>query len=440
MQQSVFDLERLPRTYLKLSLPVVLGMVVTLVYNLADTYFIARTGSTDLVAGVSLCSPVFTGLMAFGNIYGQGGSSLISRMLGRDDRDGTARVSAFCFYAAIATGLVLAVPLLLFRRPMLGLLGADSGTLPYASQYFTVLAAGAPIVILSFIHSNLLRCEGMSALSMCGTAGGALLNIVLDPILISVAGWGARGAAIATVIGYVASDLFFLIMLGRRSRYLSVALKNCRVDGGELRQIFGIGVTAAIANLAQSLCLVLVNKFLLPYGSDKIAAMGIVLKINMIAQLILTGFAFGGVPLFGFLYGAGDRARLKKLIGFCLTFLCALALLFSAVLMAAAPRLMAAFIDVPSIVSDGTVMLRWQAAGNVFAAVVLLMTCLFQASGRVGPSLALSVSRQGMVFIAVLAVATAAAGYNGVLASQAIADLLSALLALGLYAAVFRKA
>ena len=436
-EQQVFDLDNLPRTYFKQALPVVLGMVVTLIYNLADTFFIAQTGDTALVAGVSLCGPVFTALMAFGNIYGQGGSSLISRLLGRQDADGVRRVSAFCFYVAILTGFVLAVPMLLFRGPLLSLIGADAGTLPHAAQYFSILAAGAPFIILSFIHSNLLRCEGMATESMFGTAGGAVLNIILDPILISVLHWGAAGAAIATVLGYVFSDVFLLIVLKKRSRHLSVDVRSCRVSGGELQQIMGVGVTAAITNLMQSLSMVIMNQFLLRYGSDKIAAMGIVLKINMVPQLILAGFAFGGVPLFGFIYGAQDRGRLKQLIRFCLTFLCGLSFAISAVLFAAAPLLVRGFIDVESIVRDGSAMLRWQAAGNVFAAVVLVLTCLFQATGKMLPAFLLSISRQGVLFIAVLFIAVQVAQYGGLLAAQAAADLLSMVLALGLYGFAF---
>ncbi len=438
-QQSVFDLDHLPRAYFRLALPVVLNMLVTLVYNLADTYFIARTGVTDLVAGVALCSPVFTALMAFGNIYGQGGSSLISRMLGGDDREGVRRVSSFCFYLAAATGVVLAVPALAFRRPLLSLIGADRDTLPYAAEYFSVLAAGAPIVILSFIHSNLLRCEGLASTAVAGTMSGTVLNIILDPIMISGLGWGARGAALATVTGYLFSDLFLLVILRRRSRYLSVDIRLARVSAGELRQIMAVGLTAAITNLASSMCLVVMNKYLAAYGSARVAAMGIALKINMIAQLILVGLAFGGVPLFGYLYGADDEPRLRALTGFCRRSMCALAAAMSAVLILAAPRLMGVFVDEPGVVADGALMLRWQAAGNVFAAVVLLYTCLFQATGKALPALVMSVSRQGVVFIAVLAAAVALAGYGGLLAAQAIADLTSAALALALYAAVFGR-
>ncbi len=326
---SLFDTRHLYRSYFKMALPVVLGMVVTLVYNLADTFFIAQTNDTDLIAGVSLCAPVFTALMAFGNIYGQGGSSLISRLLGKQDGEGAKRVSSFCFYIALATGIVLAVVLTAFNRPVLTLLGADADTLPHAREYYLVLVVCAPIMVLSFIHSSLVRCEGMSTESMIGTVLGAIINIILDPILISAAGMGAMGAAVATVIGYLCSVLYFLWLLRKKSRCLSVKFSLCRIGVGELRQILGVGVTAALSNLMQSLCIIVINQFLLPYGNDKIAAMGIVLKINMIAQLILTGFAFGGVPLFGYLYGARKRMEMKKLVGFCLGFLSAFSLVLT---------------------------------------------------------------------------------------------------------------
>lgn len=377
--------------------------------------------------------------MAFGNIYAQGGSSLISRLLGKNDRAGVQQASAFCFYAAILTGLLLAVPMLLFQQPVLTLLGADGQTLPHARPYYCILAAGAPLVVLNFIHANLLRCEGRSTLSMLGTSGGAVLNIILDPVFISVFGWGAAGAAIATLFGYLFTNLFLLIMVLRSSACLSADYRKARISISSLRQILSVGITAAIANLTQSASLVFMNQFLLPYGSEKIAALGIILKINMIVQMVLVGFSFGGVPLFGYLYGARDFQKIRRLLRFCLRFLCTLALGVSAVLFLFAPQLVRLFIDSGSIVTDGALMLRWQAAGSPFAAVVLLLTCLFQASGRALPALLLSLSRQGVVFIAVLAVAVLIAQYPGFLASQLIADLISAALALLLYRYSFGK-
>lgn len=432
---AIFDLNHPYRTYFKMTLPSVLGMVVTLIYNLADTYFIAQTNDTAMIAGVSVCAPVFTALMAFGNIYGQGGSSLISRLLGQNDRERTERVSSFCFYISIATGAVLAVLMLLFRVPMLHLLGASAEAYPHAEAYYTVLAIGAPLTVLRFIHSNLVRCEGMATESMIGSMLGTVLNIVLDPILISVLGWGATGAAVATIVGYLCSDVYFLWLLHRKSRCLSVKLSQCRVSAGELQQIMGVGVTAALSNLMQSLVVIVMNQFLLPYGNDKIAAMGIAMKVAMIAQMLLVGFAFGGVPIFGYLYGAGLRGMMKKLIRFCLCFMTALALLLTALVCLNATGWMKIFVEDAGIIATGAEMLRWQACTAAFACVVMLLTVLFQATGKIVPAFVLSLSRQGVVFLVVLVVCVKLFQYQGVLMAQAVADVLSAALALGLLAA-----
>lgn len=427
------------RTYFAQALPVVFSMIISLIYNLADTYFVARTGSTLIVAGVSVCAPVFTVLMAFGNVYAQGGSSLISRLMGKNDQGSVRRVSSFCFYLAIATGLVLAVPMLIFQGPILRLLGASPEVMPYAREYYLVLAAGAPAVILPFIHSNLLRCEGASTLSMLGNVGGSVINIILDPIFIQVLGMGAAGAAIATVIGNLASDLFFLAIVLGKSRHLSVAPRDWRVSAGELRQIFSVGITAAVTNIASSVCVVVTNQFLKGYGDEKIAAWGIASKVAMIAQMVLIGLAFGGVPLFGYLYGGKDFKKLKKLISFCTAFISCYGLLMALIIILLARPLTLVFMDDPGVVRDSALMLRWQVSGSAFAGIVLLFTCLFQATGKAGPALALSLSRQGLLFLAVLGVGVLVAGFNGLLAAQPIADALSAALAVIMWRAAFRK-
>ena len=425
--ENPINSERLISTYFRLSLPVVLGSIVTIVYNLADTYFIAQTGNALLIAGVSLCAPIFMILMAFGNIFGQGGSSLLSRLLGQKRHEDAGRVSAFCFWIALLTGAVIGGLLLAFRDPFLSLLGSSAETLPYAKEYGTVLLIGAPFIVVNFIHMNLLRCEGMSGLSMAGTVIGAAMNVVLDPLLIP--GMGAAGAAIATVIGYVCSDVFLLIIVLKRSAVLSVK-PRLKIEGAFLRDVLSIGVTAAITNIATSLCTILVNQKLLPYGDDKIAAMGIVLKVTMIVQMILVGFSFGGVPLFGFLSGAGEKGKIGKLLRFCLVFLCALSLCMTLIVCFAAEPLLHLITPDAALVDTGVPMLRWQVSGSVFAGCVMLTTCLCQASGKAVPALILSLSRQGFVFAAVLLIASAIFGYEGILASQCTADALSALLIL----------
>ncbi len=435
-EKKIFDTERLIPTYFKMALPVVFGLVITLIYNLADTYFIAKTNDAMLVAGVSLCAPIFMVLMAIGNIFGQGGSSLIARLLGKNDVNSVRRVSAFCFYLSILTGAVIAIPMLLLRKPMLDLLGASPNTVSHAESYYTVIVAGAPLVILSFIHTNLMRSEGKSTQSMICTVSGSVLNIILDPIFISGFGWGAWGAALATVMGYALTDLLCLFFVLKKCRALSVKVRESRVDRNEFSQIFSIGFTAALSNIASSVCLVFMNQYLrpLPDGDDKIAALGIVMKVSMIVNMILVGFAFGGVPLFGFLIGSGEREKQKKLLRFCLCFLSALALTMSAAVILAARPLLSLITPDEALRQTAVPMLRWQAAGSVFAGMVMLLTCLFQASGKAAYAMTLSLSRQGIVFVAVLLVMVGLAGYQGILVTQLIADGVSAMLALGLFA------
>lgn len=439
MSQSPFESKSIPRAYFSLALPVVFGMVITIFYNITDTFFIAMTKNTDLVAGVSLCGPVFTMLMAFGNIYGQGGSSLISRLLGENQRDSLQRVSSFCFYIAIVTGAVFGTIMLIFRAPLLGLLGADSTTVSYASPYYTWMAVGAPLVVLTFIHTNLLRAEGMSKEAMFGNVGGSLVNIVLDPVFIFGLKLGAAGAAIATLFGYIFTDVFCLVVVQRKSRVLSVDPRKWKTSGDNVRQIFGIGIAAAMSNIMSSFCMVLTNQNLLTYGSDKIAAMGIAQKVGMVAMLVIVGFSFGGAPLIGFYYGRKDRESLKKMLSFMAKFLVSLALVISGLLILAAPLAVKLFLEDVTLAGTATLMLRAQMAGMAFMACGMMIQIMFQASGKSGPALLLSVSRQGIVFALVLFLGIRLLGYNGIVFAQPAADALSAILAAALLRQSFRN-
>lgn len=430
---NVFESRDIPRSYLTLAIPVVLSMVVTLIYNLADTFFVARTNSTALVAGVSLGAPVFTALMAIGNIFGQGGSVLISRLIGQNDTDNAERTSSFCFYITFFLGIIIVFLMLLFRIPILGILGADSETFKYASDYYIPLAIGAPFIMLSFIHSNLLRSEGLSKESMIGTAGGAIVNIILDPVMISGLGWGASGAAIATVIGYIFSDAVFLVMVKRKSRILSVSIRKLKLSSSFIRQIVGIGIPAAIANMMQSFTAVMTNQYLLPYGNDKIAAMGIVLKVSMIALLILTGLAFGGQPLYGYYFGREDKKRLSELFRFTLVFILSVAVVLTVLIIVLSPFLMGIFMDAENIIKDGAFMLRAQVITMPLVALVLLFTIIFQSAGKVVGSFVLSISRQGVIFFIVLVIGNIFAGYIGVVATQAVSDIITSLIAVILF-------
>ena len=428
-KNDLFEKAPIPKAYFTFALPVVFSMVVSLVYNMVDTFFIAQTGNTDLVAGVSLSTPVFTLMIALGDIFGLGGSSVISRLFGQKlDKDGK-RLSVFCFYGAIACGILVTVLLLLFREPVLTLLGADRDTMTYASQYYTYIALGAPFIIVSYTPLNLLRTEGFATASMVGSILGAVVNMILDPVFIFTLGMGAAGAAIATVIGNICTDLFFLWFLLKKSRRLSVDPRGFHIQKGELGQIFAIGIPASVTNLMQSLGMALTNRFLLPYGNDAVAAMGIVMKVNLIAVLVLVGLAFGVQPLIGYNYGAKNSRRLRDILKFSYGFECGTAAVLALLLSVAAPALIRIFMQDPGIIELGVPMLRFQQAGMIFIAVVLVTTSTFQSAGKALGAFLLSVSRQGVIFAIVIFLASKTFGYNGVLASQAVSDCLTAILA-----------
>ena len=414
-------------------------MLVSLIYNMVDTYFIAQTGNTNLVAGVSLGAPIFTLMIALGDIFGLGGSSVISRLFGQKRDEDGKRLSVFCFYAALLCGIIIAILLLLLRTPILYLLGADTETFAYASQYFTVIVLGAPFIIVSYTPANLLRTEGFATASMTGTILGAIVNMILDPLFISVLKLGAAGAAIATVIGNIGADLFFVWFLLARSKRLSIKPAKFHIQSDEIRQIFAIGIPASITNLMQSFGMALTNRFLLPYGNDKVAAMGIVMKINLIAVLIMVGFAFGAQPLIGYNYGAKNHSRLKEILRFCYAFECSIALVLAVLLSTLAPGLVGLFMQDASIVAIGVPMLRMQLLGMVFIAIILVTTCTFQSEGKAGDAFLLSVSRQGVVFAVVIMLASSVFGYRGVLMAQAISDFLTAILAVCLFYKLVHK-
>lgn len=440
MEERLFINGDIPKSYFRLAIPNVLSMVVTLFYNLADTYFIAAVGNTDLVAGVSLCAPVLTIQMACGNIFAQGGCSLTSRLLGAAKKEEIRHVSSHCIYAGYLLGIVLGGVFVLAGPGMLLVLGADSDTVGFAGQYFYWIAAGSPFIVASYVYTNLFRAEGMSKEAMIGTSVGALVNVVLDPIFISGLDMGAQGAAIATVAGYVVSDCYCTVVLLRKSRILSLNPRYFFLSWAYEKQVLGIGIPAAIMNLVQSLSVIFLNQFLLPYGNIEIAAMGIAMKTVSIVNLVLVGLAYGGQPLFGYFFGAKDDENLRKLTHFNLKVSAGTAMVLSAAVFMAASPLIRFFMDDPQIVKSGSLMLRLQVVTMTFAGIVLLLTLIFQSAGKIGISFLLSVSRQGILFLIVLAIASNVWGYYGVLASQAIADMISMLLAGTLfYRGIYRR-
>lgn len=429
---DLFEKVPISKAYFKLALPVVLSMVISLVYNMVDTFFVAQTQNTNLVAGVSLCAPIFTLMIALGDIFSIGGSSVISRLFGQKQDEEGKNVSDFCFYGAIVCGILVSLIMMIARKPILTILGTNQATLPYASQYYTYMALGATLIIVSLTPSNLMRTEGLATESMIGTITGSIINMILDPIFILYLNMKAGGAAIATIIGYFASDLVFIYLTLKKSKKLSISLKHTHITKNEVISIFTIGIPASITNLMSSFAMAMTNNYLVTYGNDKVAAMGIVLKINMIVLLVMIGFAFGAQPLLGYNYGAHNTKRLKEIIKFDLFVEITFAVITSIILALFTASFIKIFMNDPSIIQAGTLMLRFLLLSSPCVGIILVFTTLFQSEGKALPALLLSIGRQGIVF-AIFLLLSNIFGYYGIISSQMIADIITAIIALILY-------
>ncbi|MFD1430757.1 MATE family efflux transporter [Lacticaseibacillus mingshuiensis] len=430
---DLFDKAPVRKAYMQLALPVVLGMVASMVYNLADTFFVAKTGNANLVAGIAIGAPLFSFMLAVGDIFGLGGSAVISRLMGQQNHRTAAELSAFCFYAAIAFSVVLTAVMLVFERPLLHLMGATSATYPYAADFYRMLALGAVFIIVSLVPGNIIRTEGLAKQSMIATLAGTALTIVLDPIFLFGLHWGAMGVGFANVLGYVVNTSLLVWFMHSKARVLTLNVRQVHATRSALWAVVSIGIPASLTNFMQSFGMMLLNNYLARFGADAVAAMGIAQKIYMVVMLIMVGFAFGAQPLIGYCYGAKNWSRLRAVLRFDFEVEVGYALVAGAVIMLLAKPLVAAFMSAPEIVTMGTLMLRALLLTTPLIGAILVFTTVFQSTGKPLPALLMAISRQGVLFAAALIALAAAFGFTGVVWAQPVADALTFALGLVLY-------
>lgn len=432
-ENELFEKAPIPKAYFTMALPVVFSMVVSLIYNVVDTYFIAKTQNASLVAAVSLCAPLFTLMIALGDIFGIGGSSVLSRLFGQKENDMARNASGFCLYGSIVCGIFVTCILFLFKNPILHFLGASEETIVYASQYYRYIALGSTFIIVSLTPSNLIRTEGLATSSMVGTIIGSVVNIILDPLFIFTLNMGAGGAALATILGYFVSDLVFLYLTKTKAKRLTLSIKEAKIPKKIIKDIFVIGIPASLTNIVASLGQTLMNRSLIVYGNENVAAMGIALKVNMIILLVMVGFAFGAQPLLGFNYGAHNTERLKKLIKFDMMVELSFSIVTALILAIFAPSIISLFMKDPEIISIGSSMLRWLILTGPCVGIILVFTTLFQSEGKGIPALILSIARQGVIYALCLFFASKLFGLQGIIASQALSDVFTLMIALLIY-------
>ena len=441
--------EPVPRLICTLAVPTIVSMLVTALYNIADTFFVGRLG-TEATAGVGLVFPIMAVIQAFGFFFGQGSGNFISRSLGAkrlDEAEYMASTGGFC---ALIFGGLLTLFGLLFRGTVLYVLGAREGlvapgTIQYASDYLTVILCGAPFMCLSCVLNNQLRFQGNAFFAMIGLVSGAVLNVALDPVFIFGLGLRVTGAALATAVSQsVGCVLLYIGTL--RSDSLKLRFRNFRPTPFYLKNI-AVGGTPSLfrqglASLA-TLCLNAAAGASVAAGQSDaaIAAFSVVSKIMMFAFSALLGFGQAFQPVCGFNWGAGRYDRVRQAYMFCLKVGFAFLAAASCLGYLFAPRLVALFRDDPAVIGFGTVAMRCQCCTFTLMAVVTITNMLYQNIGRVVGATLLAVARQGLMFIpaALILPRVISPPIWGVYLAQPTADLFAFTLALILALRMYRE-
>lgn len=431
-KNELFASAPVPRAVATMAIPTVLSMLVTVVYNMVDTFFVGQTGDANQVAAVSLATPVFLIIMAMGNIFGLGGGAAISRFLGMGARERVKTISSFCFYGSLAVGAVLVAVLLTGMPAVLQLIGTSANTVDFAREYLFVIALGAPLTLTGGALTNLVRAEGAAREAMFGMMLGTVINIVLDPLMILTFGWGVAGAAIATVIGNGSTLVYYLLYFTRRKSILSISPKAFALRG-VCGTVLSIGLPASVNTLLLSLANIILNNFLSFYGDAAVAAMGVAMKANMLVVFVQIGLSAGVQPLIGYNFGAKNFARMKAVMKFTMICTVTLGLSLTALYFIATEPIIRAFIADETVVTYGVHMLRALMLSGPFLGVLFVFMNALQAMGQAIPSLVLSISRQGFLFLPLLIVLNAVLQLNGIVYAQPIADLCSIALACALF-------
>lgn len=431
----VFSDYKIPRAVAALALPSMLGMLINIVYNLADTFFVGQTGDANQVSAVSLSMPLFLLFIALGNLFGVGGCAFVSRSLGEGNRDIIKTISAFCIYGGIMAGVLLGGAFLIFRRPLLYLIGASDASIDFACDYLMWVALGSPFIVTSITVGNLIRGEGAAKPSVTGMIIGQLTNIVLDPFFILGKGdkvlffhlpfgfdMGVAGAAIATVLGNIVTVLFFLVYFLRGRSILSITPKRFSAKNGIAKGVISVGMPAALNNLLMSLSNIVINMFLSHYGDTAVAAMGVAMKANMLVVMLQLGLAQGIQPLVGYCYGAKNYKRMKNSMLFGMLCNLIIGISMTVFYIFFRRQVIGMFIDNEEVVEYGTKMLTALMASGAFLGIMFIINFSFQGMGKGFQSLLLAIGRQGLIFLPLLFIMDRLIGLEGIIWAQPAAD------------------
>ena len=425
-REQLFASMPIRRAVLSLAVPTVISQLITVVYNMADTFFIGQLGDPNQVAAATLAMPLFILLTAFANLFGIGGASLISRCLGAGDRQRARQTSAFCIWSAGVLALCYGVLVALGRNLLLPLLGADGATSAFCGSYlFWTVGIGAAPTVLNAALAHLIRAEGYSGQASFGVAFGGILNIILDPIFIFVFRLEIAGAAIATMLSNLAATLFFLGFLLRIRRVSAItASPACfSLGGGIAAEVLSVGLPSFIMTLMSTCSNLCLNKIISGYSNEAVAGMGVAKKIDLLAFAIAQGMTQGALPLIGYNFSSGNRRRMISAIKTLLLCCIVLALGGTALMILCAAPITRCFINDAATVAYGRDFLRIVALACPSTALNFLSITIFQATGRRRQPLILSLLRKGGLDIPLMLLLNRLLGVQGVAWATPIADL-----------------
>ena len=441
----MFEQMPIPRAVASLAIPMVVTSLVMVIYNLADTFFVGMLNDPVQNAAVTLVYPVMLAFNAVNNLFGVGTSSMMSRSLGRGDYEMVRTSSAFGFYGSVFSGLLFALLSVVFRTPLMNLLGADATTWEATSGYLLwTVNFGALPAILNVVQGQMVRSEGAAVHASIGTMSGCILNIILDPIFILPWGFnmGAAGAGLATFISNcVACGYFFVLARVKRGKtFVCLDIRKLKNLSKEVvLGILGVGIPASIQNLLNVTGTTILNNFTAAYGASAVAAMGVAQKINQLPFQIALGFSQGIMPLVSYTYASGNYKRMKSSITFSLGSILPSMAVVSAVYWFGAPVLIQMFMDNPEIVSYGTAFLRGLCLGIVFICMDFVAVGVFAAIGKGKYSLLFAILRKIVFEIPLLFLLNALFPLYGLAYAQFGAEFVLAIAAVFMLSKIFRE-
>lgn len=443
MQKNTTEIFRdapIPKAVLSNVIPSIISMIMVLIYNLADTFFIGQTKNALMVAAVSVATPAFLLFMAIGMLFGIGGTSFISRMLGEGKEERAKYTSSFCFWTGLIIGIISMIAIMIFAKPVCRAIGSSDDTLEYATQYLQIVAIGIPFLIISNAFSNIIRSEGRAKTAMSGMIIGNMANVILDPVMILFLGWNVAGAAIATVLGNVLSAVFYISHLVSKKSQLSIRISDYKAGDNIASSVFAIGIPASLNSVLMSVSNIFINNLMAHYGDMAVAGLGVAMKVNMIVVMLLIGLGTGIQPLLGYCFGAGNRKRYFGVLKFSVILALLLSLVMTCICYFGADGLVRAFLEDADAHAYGFTFSRIYILSGPILGQLFVFINAIQSTGAAIPSLILSVSRQGLLFLPILFIINATTSSAKMLAfAQPLTDYLATALAIILFIMTCKK-